>query len=270
MTKNSTPSGGNGTPVDGKATAIVHSYVEREHHAVISRGNFEQLYQGYLAHAATIGPMPEAFSLDSMRYAMAMATLQLALWPPDQHASFTLNFSEPLINIFLAGDNHEFQITGRVYSENVKNTGVSRFYVETQRPNHKPAQSVVDFDEAHALSAFEHYYKRGVQMRVRIFELEEHDFVMIQGLPIVERQWLSDLTSEDVIEMFDQGLEEIEQRTYTFQCGCNLPRIKKVVSDVFKSDPSELFGEEKHVEVQCPRCGKFWLITKEYFDSSPS
>lgn len=240
----------------------VHSYVDRKTHTVMARGQFDGLFQAYLDHARELGAPPSPEALAIFRDAMAAAVLQLALLPPDQYCSWTYNLREPKINIFLAGDNGDFNLTGRVYEEHVRTVELNRLFIETQRPHHEPARSVVDFADPDVLEAMRQYYARSLQMRAKVLRYEENQFTLIQGLPNVDRQWFAELDEARVAAMFDRGLEPIERRTYRFHCGCDVRRITSAVIGLFGNDIDGLFQGEAQVEVQCPRCGRHFDLDR--------
>jgi molecular chaperone Hsp33 len=242
--------------------AELRSYVDRTHHAVVSRGHFTELYEGgYLAHARSIGPLPDELALGLMRKGLAAAVLRLALLPPDQYCSWTYNIVEPVMNIFITGDNGEHNITGRIFSSDVKTLDVNRLFIEMARPHFEPSRSVVDFHDLDIIGALHEYYRRGLQMRARMFELADDDFVLIEGLPMVDQEWLEALDEAAVGALFDSGdIEEIERRTYRFFCGCDAQRMAAVMQTLFSRDIEELFQGEDEIEAQCPRCGQRWIV----------
>ena len=258
------------TPIGpGESTSTVWSALDRTVHAVFAGGNVAALYAGYCCHASSLGPLAHATALAVMRKALAGATLQLALLPPDQHCSWTFNFAEPRMNVFLAGDNATFRITGRIFETHVKTSGANRLYVETQRPKHEPARGVVDFEGLDVVEAFHEYYRRSLQMRAKLFELERDEYVLVQGLPIVDMDWFEALDASAVRAMVDGGLEPIEERTYRFECGCDIAKMIVAISDMFAGKLDDLFEGRDDVEVQCPRCGRYWTLERETLEGSP-
>jgi hypothetical protein len=255
-----------GRGVSAPGGAAIRSFVDRTHHAVVARGRFDGLVRAYESHCREVGLVVAAQDLGMMPKALAAATLHLALLPPDQFCSFTLNLLDPDVNLFLAGDNNEFQVTGRVYTENVRTAETNRLYIETQRPKHEPARSVVDFSGRDVFEAFREYYRRSLQMRARLFDLGADEVVLIQGLPMVDEPWLVQLDVAGVRELVEGGLEQIEDRTYRFRCGCDVQRIEAFVLEVFAGEPEELFGGEQQAEVQCPRCGRGFVIGRRAFE----
>jgi hypothetical protein len=244
----------------------VRSYIDRRAHTVIAHGRFEPLVAAYLRHAATLGPLPDRMVLEMMGQAISAATLRLALLPPDQFMSWTFNLMAPPLNLFLAGDNSSFQITGRAFTSDVRTVGTCRLYVETQRPRLKPATSVVDFEGTDVLAAMQAYYERALQMRARSFVLGEGEMMLIEGLPNVNRSWFAGIDVEAARDLLASGLEEIEARNYRFRCGCNLERITLIIQELFGQRQEELLEGEDHVEVQCPRCGRSWTISRDVFE----
>lgn len=247
----------------GSGGIVVRSSLRRDVHAVFARADVEALQREFLAHAASLGPLPGEPALTMMRRALGAAVLQLALLPPDEFCSWTYNVAAPPLNVFLAGDNNEFQVTGRIYADGVRVAAASRLFVETQRPAHLPSRSVVEFAGTDVLAAVRQYYGRALQMRARIFELGEHDVLLIQGLPIVDEDWLDRLDAAAAREA-EEGAEELEQRRYRFRCGCDAQRIALVVHEMFAGPEKldELFGGEPEIEVQCPRCGRRWWLSR--------
>lgn len=251
-----------------KATANIRTFLHRKKDVVFARGNIEKLFNAYLLHAKSLGPLPEELGLEIMRKTLACATLQLALLPPDQFVAWTINLSQPRLNVFLAGDNNQFQITGRVYNENVKDTPINRLYVETQRPKHEPSRSMLDFHGLDILKTMEEYFIRSVQIPTRFFELAPDDFLMAQGMPRVDRAWMESLDKNSVSKHIEQNeMESIEERKYKFNCGCNAEKILSVLKGMFKNNPLDLFADAEKIDATCPRCGKKWVISKDEFNA---
>lgn len=250
--------------------AEVRSWVDRTYHAVISRGRFDELLQAYVAHASEVSALPDDGTLAMMRKALVASTLHLALLPPDQHCSWTLNLASPQRNLFVAGDNEGYRLTGRAFSEDVKAEATSRLFYETQRPRHEPARSVVDFDGLDVFAAYRALYRRGLQMRARLFDLGGSRYALVQGLPMVDRPWLEGLEADGLEARLSGDAEPIETRVYRLACGCALPNILVALRSIFAASSDELFGGEPEIEVQCPRCGRGYVVERRAFDEQTS
>jgi len=263
--------GGGAEEVDAKgpASVVVTSSIDRTHHAVLARGQFFELFRGFVEHLTSIGDRADPVVVNMMGETLALGVLHLALLPPDQYCSWTLNLVEPgPMNLFVTGDNNSFQVTGRIFSEGVKALETNRFFYEAQRPKHKPARSVVEFDGGDVLAAFQRFYDHGLQMQTRSFRLSESEFLLIEGLPTVDRDWLRELDADRAVQLYTESLDTIEDRVYRLECGCNQGRIVHTMREVFASHPEELFEGATEIEVQCPRCGRLYTLARGIFDSN--
>jgi len=139
--------------------------------------------------------------------------------------------------------------------------------VETQRPKHEPARSVLEVTGRDVGAILEQYFRRSVQVPTRFFELSPDDFLIVQGLPRVNLAWLDGLTTASAGAHVGQALETIEERTYRFQCGCDPHKMLLVVRGMFAKKPDELFAGQEQVEVTCPRCGRAWTISRQEFEA---
>jgi hypothetical protein len=248
----------------------VRSFLDRAKDAVFARGQFARLFDDYLTHAQGQGPLAAETGLEFMRQAQASAVLQLALLPPGQFIAWTFNLTRPRLNVFLAGDNSEFQIAGRIFEDHVKTVAANRMYVETQRPRGEPIRSMVDFEGLDVPRVFEQYFLRSIQVRTRLFEFDSDDFLLVQGLPRIDPNWIDGLDRDSARRHVAQDLETIELRRYRFGCGCNPQKMLAVLRGMFRDKPAELFEGQAQVETTCPRCGRSWLITRIEFEASDS
>ena len=248
----------------------VQAYVDRKREAVIARGRMDALFEAYHKHAERWSMLPAEPFLSMMHRALAVASLHLALLPPDEFTAWTLNIKEPPMNFFVCGDNNQFGVTGRVYTSDVKTGESSRLFMESQRPKREPTHSVLDVQGRDVFGIFEEFYARSEQIPNRLFEISENEFALIRGLPLVDLDWLGQLTAATAREHLETELELIEERPYHFHCGCNPRIILKVMQGMFSQQPDELFLGDPQVEVHCPRCGRHWWVTREDFNAGPN
>jgi len=242
----------------------VDTFVDRTRHAVSAVGHFDPLFQSYLDHAAKVDALPTPAMLPLVRSALAGSALHLSLLPRDQHCSWTLNFREPLCNVFVAGDNDSFQLTARSFDKNIETIeGSNRIFVEMQRPRLPVSRSVAEFDTTDVLGAFEGYFQRAVQIRARLFAFADGRCALIEGLPTVDEPWLEALDSGSAAAYLASDLEEMESRSYEFGCGCNQERLIGVLRSMSEEAGNELFDDRDMLEAECPRCGQGYEISRK-------
>jgi molecular chaperone Hsp33 len=169
--------------------------------------------------------------------------------------AWTVNFQEPLLNLFLAGDNGTGAVTGRVFTENVKEGPEGLFYADVVRGRQPPHRSVVGFQGGDPLAAAEAFYAGSEQRRARYFAVGEEELVLVTEHPDCDLAWLDGLTVETVRRLEqEETVVPLERRVLRWHCGCNPGRMMEILAPSMRHDPDELFGTEAAIEIRCPRC----------------
>ncbi len=85
----------------------------RNRNALLARADFGELFVDYYLHLGAHGLRLEP-AIDALfKRALAAFTLHCASRPRNELTAWTVNFQEPLLNLFLAGDNGTGAVTGR-------------------------------------------------------------------------------------------------------------------------------------------------------------
>lgn len=250
-------------------STTVRCFLDPDRDASIARGGFDRLFAAYLKHARKWTALPAGEMESMMTSGLAASTLDLALRPPDEFTAWTLNIKDPPLNFFFCGDNAEFIITGRVFIRDVQTAESSRLFVESQRPKRKPTRSSVDVDGMDVLDIFGQFYNRSEQLPSRFHRIQNDEFALIRGLPQVDQDWLRSLDAKKTRDYLENEFTQTDERIYRFRCGCNFKTILKVVRGMYKDNAEELFLGEEKVEVSCPRCGRYWWLSRKEFGVGP-
>lgn len=256
-------------PEDTNASVLeVRTYFVRGRNALVARAEFEPLYIDYYLHRAdhnlTYTNQQDAMLKD----ALAALTLHLASRPQDENSGWTLNFQEPALNLFVTGNTRPGHISGRIFTEDVRDMGANVMSVQTTRAGHPAQQSIVQVDGTDIFSCVEQYYQQSEQRLARLFRHGEEDFVMITSQPDCDEAWLSALTVDDV-RALDQKetLSLLETRRYIWKCGCSVERLYPILAKLSPEALQEAFGEEEFMTLQCPRCGARYRTAREQFEA---
>jgi len=176
---------------------------------------------------------------------------------------------EPLLNIFLAGDNEDCLVTGRVFTEEVRRGAQNLFYSDiVPRRGEAPRRSIVRFDGTGLFGAAETYYSGSEQRVARYFELGGDEFALLVSHPDCDLDWLKHASATTI-----RGLAEeetvtlIERRQYHWECGCTQEKIMRVVAQAYHGDTQAMFSGEETIRAQCPRCGAVHTITREAMEA---
>lgn len=246
----------------------VRTYFARGRNALVARAEFSELYAALYLHQMDYDLRLEPAQDQLLRDALAALTLHLAGRPRSESVAWTVNFQDPLVNIFASGDNRAGTVVGNAFTENVKPGTRNLFYADTLADIQKPRRSMVEFAGGDFFAAAETFYRQSEQRPARFFRHAEEDIVMIAAQPDCDLAWLESLDTE-AVRRLDKEVELglLEQRYYRFECGCNQERMLDMLVPVMRRQPGELFGGEEVIRVHCPRCGARHTITRESLEA---
>jgi len=246
----------------------VRTYFARGRNALIARADFSELYASLYLHQMDTGQRGEGQLDELLRDALAALTLHCASRPWNETVAWTINFQDPLANVFVSGDNKGGNVVGNIFTENVKKTGQNLFYADVVVDQEASRRSVVEFTGNDFFQVLESFYRESEQRPARIFRHDEEDIVLITAQPDCDLEWLEKLDT-DAVKRLDQDTELslLETRHYRFECGCNQDRMLDILSPVMKSQPDELFGGDETIRIRCPRCGAKYTITRESLEA---
>ncbi len=241
----------------------------RHRNALLVRADLCPLFTDYYLHLADhkLHYSPEQDAV--FRDALAAFALHCASRPLYEHTAWTLNLQQPLVNIFLAGDNEDCTITGRLFTENVQEAAQNVFYSDSlARRGAEAHRSVVNFNGASAFAAAQVYYAASEQRPVRYFHFREDEYAMLVSHPDCDLAWFNSAAGADATTLArTQTLARIDQRFYRWHCGCTQQKILGAVAPAFRADPEGVFGAGESVRVQCPRCAATHALTREAMEA---
>jgi molecular chaperone Hsp33 len=240
----------------------------RERNALLARADFGELHVDYYLHQGQYGyhHAPEHDGL--LKEALAALTLHCASRPWNEAWAWTIHFRQPLLNLFVTGDNRRGIIVGQIFTENVKDDGRNLFCADLARERADSRRSTVEFTGTRPFGIVEEFYARSEQRPARYFRYGPEDFVMISAQPGCDLEWFHALDDEKVRALDDtETLSLLEQRSYRWGCGCSQERMFTVLGPMMRTDPAALFGDEDLIRVSCPRCGALHTITREALEA---
>jgi len=257
------------TPINPENSGLeITTWFVRSRNALYTKVDFSQLYVDYYLHLADqkIQLKPEHDAL--FKRALAGYVLHAVSRPWNELTAWTINFQEPLVNLFLTGDNADGSVTGRVFDENVKEMPTNLFFADVIRAKQPKRRSSVEFTGGDPLAAVETYYRQSEQRPARFFQTGEEEFALVAAHPDYDEAWFEALTVEQVAGLAAaEQLGELEKRVYRWHCGCNQSRMLEVLAPVFRQDADGLFGEDEKIEIRCPRCAARHAITREAMEA---
>ncbi|HVU17733.1 MAG TPA: Hsp33 family molecular chaperone HslO [Candidatus Didemnitutus sp.] len=249
-------------------TLVTVSFV-RNRNALLMRGDLGTLFVDYMLHVSDnrLNYSEEAGRL--LKEGLAAFVLHCASRPRMEHIAWTVNLQKPLLNLFLAGDNEDCLVTGRVFTEEVRRGSENLFYSDIVPRRGEPTRrSIVKFEGAAMFAAAEAYYEGSEQRLARYFELGGDDFALLISHPDCDLEWLRRATADTVRNLHEQEtVTLIERRKYHWECGCTQEKIMRVVAQACHGDAQTMFEGEETLRAQCPRCGAVYTITREAMEA---
>lgn len=252
---------------ESEVLAIKSRFV-RGRHTLFAQANFGPLYIDYYLHQKDNQLRLEAEHDARLKTALALFSLHCISRPRHDILAWTINFQDPLVNLFLAGDTGTGDVVGRLYTEGVKQAKENAFYQDLVRRNREPHRSVVGFTGGDMLRAVETFYQFSEQRPARFFEVEPDTYAILAAHPDYDREWFARLTVDDARRLDEEEeVVDLETRFVRWHCGCNQRRILGALAPVFQSDPESLFLGEELIEVNCPRCAGKHRISREMLEA---
>lgn len=246
----------------------VQSLFVRERNALLTRADFSDLYVDYYLYQAQYGYQHDPKHDGLFKEALAALTLHCASRPWKESSAWTVHFEDPLLNLFVTGENMHGRVTGQIFTKDVKQVASNRFLAETVRTSGQLHRSVVDFTGTDPLAAAETYYSRSEQRPARFFRSDTDAFLMVSAQPDCDLAWLEALDEKNAWAMDQhETLSLLEKRVYHWECGCNHEKMCSVLGSVAQRDSESLFGDSPQLSMSCPRCGARYVITREALEA---
>lgn len=242
----------------------IESIFVRHRNCLMVRGQFTDIYTDYYLHLAD-NSIRYPKELDEMlKDALATLTLHLTARPWTETIAWTANLRAPRINLFVTGSSNEAYVTGRVFTEDIREPDRNFFYSQTTVANDpEPRTSTIEVDGRDPVSWISQFYAQSEQRPARAFRLDDENFVLIAAQPDADLEWLEGLDEGQVAKIIEtEETNLLETRRFRFHCGCTVDKILPVLGG-WRDRPDELFAGADSINVQCPRCAATYVITRE-------
>ena len=242
----------------------IESVFVRKRNALVLRGRFTPLYTDYYLHLMQHG-IRHAAELDQMlKDLLAMLALHLVARPWAETLAWTVNLRAPRVNLFVTGGSVQEILTGRVFTEDVREPDRNFFYSQTTSPKLlEPRTSTLEVSGKDPLAWIARFYAQSEQRPGRAFRLDDENFALVAVQPDCDLAWFEAL-DEQAVTNLDAGEETrlLETRRFRFECGCTLEKILPILGG-WKDRLDDLFADAEEIVLQCPRCAAQYRVTRD-------
>lgn len=242
----------------------VESIFVRKRNCHLLRARFSPLFTDYYLHLMQYGLRNEEPCDSMLKDLLAYFTLHLVARPWAEQHAWTVNLKTPVVaNFFVTGSSLTEAVTGRVFTNDVREPEQSAMYAQMYREGMDPRSSVVTLKAESADAWVEEFYEQSEQRAARCFQLPDELYTLISAQPDADMDWLTSLTPE-LMAKIDENEETkvLETRKFHFHCGCTLDRILPTLTTM-KDKLADMFENKETIEITCPRCSAIYQVSKE-------
>ncbi|GAB4223326.1 MAG: hypothetical protein Kow0062_23230 [Acidobacteriota bacterium] len=146
--------------------------------------------------------------------------------------------------------------------------------VQRQRAGGPLVQSHVESTSTDPARIVEHYFAQAEQTRARVAVDDGGDVVLVRPLPDARGADLLDRPDEALREAVHRArandrLERLEDVLLYYGCRCNDAMVLEMIASLPDRQRREVWGDERELEIECPRCGRRYRIRREDWSAGP-
>ncbi|MEO5914337.1 MAG: Hsp33 family molecular chaperone HslO [Luteolibacter sp.] len=242
----------------------IESIFVRHRNALLVRGQFTPIYTDYYLHLMQHSIRPPAELDQMLKDTLAMLTLHLVARPWAETIAWTVNLRAPRINLFVTGSSFEQAVTGRVFTEDVREPDRNFFYAQTTTvEGTQPRLSTLEVEGKDPIAWISQYYTQSEQRPARAFRLDDENFALVAAQPDCDLEWLEALDEEAVAAIVEtEETTLLETRQFRFHCGCTIDKILPILGG-WRERLDDLFEAADFINLQCPRCAAKYRVTRD-------
>ena len=234
--------------------------------ALLVCGDFGSVFTDCYLHLARTGLVLRDGADEMLKRSLAALALYGATRPRNETTAWTLHFEAEELNIFVAAEVASGRLIGRVFSANVRDVGGNVLHAEIAGPGDARRRSSVDFSGNDALRAAESFYAQSEQRPGRFLYLGGDAFAALVAQPDCDIDWLESVSLDEISAlMADETKRPMELRHYVFCCGCTPEKIAAAIGGAVCGRLEEIYGQDAHINVDCPRCGLRHELPRKLF-----
>lgn len=231
---------------------------------IVVTGEAKEIWEGRSAYCrrypvAAEAAVPAAL-LNRLLAAAGLAAVSLA-----QRESWGWSVSMPGMDEgFFCGAEPEGMICGRVLG-NKKTQGLC--VVQRQGEKTPLAQSHVTLITQDPVEAVERYFEEAEQTLIRIAVDDAGRGALLRPMPGGTFEEINGLSDDRIIESIfnlagDGSMQHLEEVLLFYECPCSPEKMNAMITSLPADQSAQLWGELKQLEITCPRCGRYYEISK--------
>lgn len=139
--------------------------------------------------------------------------------------------------------------------------------IQRQKAGFPMTQSYINPRSENPVSVAEQYFAEVVQTATRLVTAGGGEGMLVQALPGSAFESVKDLEAGDLFKLVDGEIKEGKAKAagevlLFYECRCSEQMISGLIEKMKEADREDLFGELPHINVECPRCGREYTVTR--------
>lgn len=235
----------------------------REQRVLLTCADFSNLFVDFYIHLQEHALGGNAAMVDHFKDFLAAFTLHAASHPRNEVLAWTIHLQEPPRSFFLTADTELSTVTGRFFTEGVRDNDTNVFYQDIVIRGKEPHRSIVPFRGEDPMATVSWYYAKSEQRPGKCFHLSGDRYALFSAHPDWDENWFAQLDRDLAIATVDAGIAHpIESRQFRWRCGCSHRKILQLLDQPLRADLDSIFGEDSFIQVKCPRCGARYTVQR--------
>ena len=153
----------------------VESIFVRHRNCLLLRGQFTPIYTDYYLHLME-HKIRHSNDLDAqLKDLLAVFTLHLTARPWAETIAWTVNQRAPRVNFFVTGSSTFENVTGRLFTKDVKEPATSLLFSQTTVSGQEPRTTSVELSSNDPIQWIEHYYAQSEQRPAKCFRFDDEN-----------------------------------------------------------------------------------------------
>ena len=232
---------------------------------LVVRGSIEPVLSGMRVYNSRYKIAPPPPALEPVARELLSVTALSALSLAERESwGWSLTFKGMRTGFFV-GLEPEGMICLRVLSAESEKASV---LIQRQKTGFPMTQSHLEPRSESPVSVAEQFFSEVVQTATRLAIGAEGEGVLVQALPGCAFNTVKDLRAEDLIMLVDGAIREGTAKNagevlLFYECRCSEEMISGLIGKMKTPDREDLFGDLPHINVECPRCGREYTVSRK-------
>jgi len=241
--------------------------------ALLIRIDLSEYLIEYYLHRKDVAPETLAEQDEKLKELIACFAIHLAARPPMEEHAWTVHLvAEHPFSLFVTGSTGPVDgsghgdglIVGNILTENIRHTDVNSLHAQYTVKVGTVFKSYVQSESAEISRMVEHFYEQSEQSPLRIKHSTQSDIsIGLVALPDSDPTWIAAADLEELSANYLLPIKRMRSCNYEFRCDCSPDKLLPFFRSLTEEALTELYGADEALIISCPRCGKFFPISRE-------